>query len=150
MGQPTGKGIRQPPLEPSRQGAEQSTTTAGHTGPSGSSMEEPAMVPHSTGHAGGLPNPHPTQGGSDHTNTPGGCTSSTASTSRMAYLRQRFQSKEISEEGTELLLASWRQKSSKSYDSLFGKWVDWCNQRHSDPVSGPISEVVNFLAHLLK
>ena len=54
-----------------------STTTAGHTGPSGSSMEEPAMVPHSTGHAGGLPNPHPTQRGSDHTNTPGGCTSST-------------------------------------------------------------------------
>ena len=27
--------------------------------------------------------------------------------------------------GTELLLPSWRQKSSKSYDSLFGKWVDW-------------------------
>ena len=43
----------------SRQSAEQSTTTADHTGPSGSSMEEPAMVPHSTGHAGGLPNPHP-------------------------------------------------------------------------------------------
>ena len=64
--------------------------------------------------------------------------------------RQRFQSKEISEEGTELLLASWRQKSSKSYDSLFGKWVDWCNQRHSDPVSGPINEVVNFVAHLFK
>ena len=36
------------------------------------------------------------------------------------------------------------------YDSLFRKWVDWCNQQHSDPVSGPISEVVNFLAHLFK
>ena len=54
------------------------------------------------------------------TRSRGGCTSSTASTSRMAYLRQHFQSKEISEEGIELLLASWRQKSSKSYDSEVG------------------------------
>ena len=109
IGAPTGEGLCQPSLEPSRQSAEQSaeqsTTTAGHTDLSGSSMEEPAMVPHSTGHAGGLPNPHPTHGGSDHTSTPKGCTSSTASTSRMAYLRQRFQIKKISEEGTELLLA---------------------------------------------
>ena len=144
------RGLCQPPLESSRQGAEQSTTATSHTGPSGSSMEEPAVVSHPTGDAGGLPNPPPTQGGSDHTNTPRGCTSSTASTSRMAYLRQRFQDKEILEEGTELLLVSWRQKSSKSYDSLFRKWVDWCNQRHSDPVSGSISEVVNFLAHMFK
>ena len=109
-----------------------------------------AMVSHPTRDAGGLPNPPPTHGGSNHTKTSGGCAKSTGSTSHMAYLRQRFQNKEISEEGTELLLASWWEKSSKSYDSLFRKWVDWCNQRHSDPVSGPISEVVNFLAHLFK
>lgn len=30
--------------------------------------------------------------------------------------------------------AAYRQKSSKSHDSLFKKWVDWCNQWHSDPV----------------
>ena len=148
--QPTGEGLCQPPLEPSRQSAEQSTTATSHTGPSGSSMEESAVVSHPTGDASRLSNPPPIHGGSNHTNTPRGCTSSTASTSRMAYLRQRFQDKEISEEGTELLLASWRQKSSKSYDSLFRKWVDWCNQQHSDPVSGPISEVVNFLAHMFK
>ena len=28
--------------------------------------------------------------------------------------------------------------------------MGWCNQRHSDPISGPISQVVNFLAHLFK
>ena len=114
-------------------------TPLGHTGPSGSSMEEPAMVPHPTGHAGGLPSPPSSQEGPDYSNTPRECASNGPPTSRMAYLRQRFQSKEISEEGTELLLASWRQKSSKSHDSLFGKWVDWCKQRHSDPVSGPIN-----------
>ena len=148
--QPTGEGLCQPPLESSWQSAEQNTTATSHTGPSGSSIEEPAVVSHPTGDAGRLPNPPPTHGGSNHTNTPRGCARSTASTSCMAYLRQRFYYKDISEEGTELLLASWRQKSSKSYDSLSGKWVDWCNKRHSDLVSGPISEVVNFLAHLFK
>ena len=58
--QPTGEeGLCQSPLEPSRQSAEQSTATTGHTDPSGSSMEEPAMVPHPTGDAAGLPNPPP-------------------------------------------------------------------------------------------
>lgn len=28
--------------------------------------------------------------------------------------------------------------------------MGWCNQRHSDPISGPISHVVNFLAHFFK
>ena len=62
-------------------------------------MEEPAVVPHPTGDAGGLPNPPPTHGGSDHTDTPRGCASSTASTGCMAYLRQRYQDKKNSEEG---------------------------------------------------
>ena len=39
---------------------------------------------------------------------------------------------------------------AKSYDSLFNKWVCWCNEQNADPVSGPISDVVNFLADLFK
>ena len=35
-----------------------------------------------------------------------------------------------------------RRKSSQSYDSLCKKWISWC------PVSGPIEDVVNFLAFL--
>ena len=59
LGQPTGEGPCQSPLEPSRQNAGQSTVTTGHTHTSGFSMEEPAMVPNSTGHAGGLANSSP-------------------------------------------------------------------------------------------
>ena len=56
---------------------------------------------------------------------------------------------QVSEEAdTRLLLESWRQKSSKSYDSLFGKWVSWGSERDCDPISCSIREVVNFLAHL--
>ena len=47
-----------------------------------------------------------------------------------------------------LLLSSWRTKTNKSYDSLFGKWYSWCHRRHTDPFSGPVTEVANFLAHL--
>ena len=68
----------------------------------------------------------------------------------MGYLRGRFRSQNLSEEASKLLLSSWRQKTSKSYDSLFGKWVRWCNQRDTNPISGSINEVVNFLADLFQ
>ena len=68
--------------------------------------------------------------------------------SRVAYLRRHYSEKKISGEATDLLLSSWRQKSSQSYDSLCKKWISWCTERNLDPVSGPIEDVVNFLAHL--
>ena len=68
--------------------------------------------------------------------------------SRMGYLRQRFRTQNLSAGASRLLLSSWRQKTAKSYDSLFNKWVHWCNERNSDPVSGDINEVIKFLAAL--
>ena len=61
--------------------------------------------------------------------------------------RDTCRDKELSEEATSLFLKSRRLKTNKSYDSLFDKWHSWCNRRYSDPFSGPVSEVVNFLAH---
>ena len=49
---------------------------------------------------------------------------------------------------TTLLLNSWRAKTNKSYDSLFGKWHSWCVERSFDPFSGPVANVANFQAHL--
>ena len=68
----------------------------------------------------------------------------------MGYLRDRYRGQDLSEEASKLLLASWRQKTSRSYDSLFGRWVCWCNQRNTNPISGNINEVVNFLAELFQ
>ena len=42
-------------------------------------------------------------------------------------------------------MSSWR---TKTYDSHFKKWVRWCTARGSDPISGSVSEVANFLADL--
>ena len=64
--------------------------------------------------------------------------------SHMAYLRGKFASQNLSSKARDLLLASWRTKSNKMYDSHFKKWLRWCSARGSDPVSGLVSEVANF------
>ena len=71
-----------------------------------------------------------------------------ASASRMAYLRDRYRGSQLSEEAVDIMLHSWRAKTNKSYDSLFRKWHRWCCERSLDPISGPIADVVNFLASL--
>ena len=60
----------------------------------------------------------------------------------------RYKKQQLSEKATELMLALWREKSSKAYDSQFQKWIGWCSERSADPISCPIGEVVNFLADL--
>ena len=71
-----------------------------------------------------------------------------SNTGRMAYLRQSFTSRGISTQASDLLLSSWRDKTNTSYNSLFAKWADWCEQRSRDPTVGPVEDVVNFLAEL--
>ena len=52
-------------------------------------------------------------------------------------------------EATGLMLKSWRAKTNRSYDSLFAKW-EHCSEWSLDPISGPVTEVANFLAYLYK
>uniref|UniRef100_A0A1X7UF04 Core-binding (CB) domain-containing protein n=1 Tax=Amphimedon queenslandica TaxID=400682 RepID=A0A1X7UF04_AMPQE len=59
------------------------------------------------------------------------------STSRVEHIRQRLDGQGLSSQATELILSSWRTKTNKSYDSLFGQWSRWCSQRETDPFSGP-------------
>ena len=70
------------------------------------------------------------------------------SASRVACLRERYRGSNLSTEASELMLASWRTKSSQSYESHFRKWVCWCTERGHDPISGPVADVANFLAYL--
>ena len=71
-----------------------------------------------------------------------------APTSRVEYLRGRYKEQQLSEKAIEFMFASWREKSSKAYDSQFLRWVSWCNSWGADSISCPISEVVNFLTDL--
>ena len=70
------------------------------------------------------------------------------SASHVACLRERYIGSNLLTEASELMLASWRTKSSQSYESHFQKWVCWCTERGRDPISGPVADVANFLAYL--
>ena len=66
----------------------------------------------------------------------------------MAYIRRSCEERELSKRATDLLMASWRSKSQSNYNSLFHKWECWCNEQKRNPVSGPVTDVINFLAEL--
>ena len=66
----------------------------------------------------------------------------------MAHLRGSFTSQGVSSAISELLLSSWRTKTKSNYNSLFAKWANWCQQRDRDPTTGPIKDIINFLAEL--
>jgi len=66
----------------------------------------------------------------------------------LACLWQKSGSGNLSEAAKELLLKSLRGKTSRAYDSHFKNWLGWCAKQDLNPVSGPISDVANFLADL--
>ena len=71
-------------------------------------------------------------------------------TSRLAIVRQQCQSGGLSTDASRLLTASWRNKTTSSYESLFKKWDRWCMERSRDPIRGPIGDVANFLSELFQ
>ena len=137
--------LRQPPMEPDREDLGESGEARSGCPPNSASVAITAQVPQTSGATGIIPPENrPSSGGSNG----GRAVASSSTTSGcVAYLRQHYASKKHSGEAADLLLSSWRQKSSQSYDSLCKKWIGWCTERQANPVSGPIEDV-NFLAHL--
>ena len=68
----------------------------------------------------------------------------------MAHLRRSYQTSELSEDATRLVMASWHSKPQSSYNSLFQKWERWCTLRGRDPILGPVGDIANFLAELFQ
>ena len=66
----------------------------------------------------------------------------------MAHLRSFCQTEKFSKQASELPRASWRDKSTKAYNSLFHEWECWCAQQDRNPISGPVVDIANFLAEL--
>ena len=69
------------------------------------------------------------QGDSSVTNTEGlHNANGSSSVGCMAIIRQKCQSGGLSEAASGLLIASWRDKTASSYDSLFKCWDSWCQK----------------------
>ena len=142
------EGLCEPTMESHRPSPVESRGTSDGPSSDSSSLALATVVPQAAQSAGlQPPEDQPSRDGDDR--SVGGQSSRDNTTlSRVAYLRQQYADKRISGEATELLLSSWRKKSAQSYDSLCKRWISWCAERNLDPVSGPIEDIVNFLAHL--
>ena len=135
------EGLRQPSLEPNTSGPEEISGSTGRGGSCSPCLEGTAMVCPPPSDASRLATP-PTYAinRDSHGTNP--------TVSRMEHLRERLSCQGLSDQATDLVLKSWRTKTNRSYDSLFGRWNRWCGERGSNPFSGPVSEVANFLASL--
>ena len=140
------RGVANPPWCFNQQSTEPGTPPAGSVGANSASVEGSNLGPSAPRDVVGpsqadCPSPTPNP---EAVKLPDG---DGPSTRRVACLRERFSSSCLSE-ATKLLLKSWRAKSAHSYDSQFRKWAVRCVERGHNPVSGPASDVANFLAEL--
>ena len=51
----------------------------------------------------------------------------------------------LSDEALQIIIASWRPGTEKSYSSAWKKWSCWCSQRGIDPFPDSVTPVVEFL-----
>ena len=118
--------------------------------PHSTSMEVPGMVPCSPEPTCGLPMSATNQRLNDPAapHSPLASPRPPSATGRMAHIRRSCEERQFSKEATGLLMASWRSKSQSNYNSLFLKWERWCCERSRNPIQGPVSDVINFLAEL--
>ena len=108
--------------------SESSDGTGSPDYPSGSSVEGSTLVPSPFESIVGVPSTDPLASRPDSEPFRTGAAGTDAPTSPVAYLRETFNDSNLSEEASSQLLASWRSKSSQSYDSHFRKWHSWCAQ----------------------
>ena len=66
----------------------------------------------------------------------------------MVHLRNSFTSQGLSGQASQLLLTSWKTKTSQKYNFLCNKWLSWCQPRNRNPFDGPIGDVISFLSEL--
>ena len=110
-------------------------------------VETPILVSDSARTPGGLPSnsTNPVRSGSDASRSGISNETGSAPTDRLG---QSYSSQGFSSEASSLMLASWRDETNSSYGSSFAKRASWCHQRGRNPLSGPIADVINFLADL--
>ena len=140
--------VREPSMVLGGQSSVTGATTASPSNPGGPCVEQPALVSSPAGDTVQL-----STATSSHTEpTPVDiqCESNGSPTQLAAWpvAGKKFGRGGLSEAAKELLLASWTTKTSRAYDSHFKKWLAWCTERGLDHVSGPNSDVANFLADL--
>ena len=138
------EGVCQPPLEPYSSSTESGTNPGGRLNSSNPPVEGSTMVCPTSVNVSGLAMLSSSTGAADTS----GKNVIKPTSGRMEHIWESLKNQGLSEQATSLIVKSWRTKTNKYYDSLFERWDRWCSQRGSNPFSGPVSEVANFLASL--
>ena len=68
----------------------------------------------------------------------------------MPTIKNNLRSQGFSEEVTDILMASWRAKTSKQYDSSITKWRPFCSSMKRDVTKAAVSQVLDFLMEQFK
>ena len=142
------RGICKSPKEFDRQNPVSGLWTTCPVGSDCPSVSVSTLVPTTSGNGNGVTSLPTKQKEPNPTNTQCQPSGHEPTTSRVGYLREKFRGQKILEYASRLLLSHWIPESSKTYDSLFTKWVSWCSERSSVPILRYIGDVVNFVAYL--
>ena len=70
--------------------------------------------------------------------------------SRVAHIRNTLSNQGISQESADIICKSWRKGTTKSYESAWKRWVSWCEQRNTNPLSASLADILQFLTDLYK
>ena len=66
----------------------------------------------------------------------------------MSCVRGAFSRYNLSEEVTDVLMASWRSGTQKQYQTYLNKWMAFCGERKIAYYSPPLNEALHFLVRL--
>ena len=69
-------------------------------------------------------------------------------TSHLACVRESLRLNNVPERVSKIIFASWRPGTEKHYQSAWRKFNSWCEERSSNSISCPITEILSFLSDL--
>ena len=69
-----------------------------------------------------------------------------SSTSRLVAIRQSYSEAGISQPAQTLLVAAWRDETSKAYVSAWRRWASWCRERKLNAVQASVESILEFLS----
>lgn len=116
-------------------------------------LEDSNLLPHADENADRQPSVVICQGGSFDSSKPPGNSPPPAreiKTDDLLDIRKRYEGEGFSREATDVLMASWRNSTKRSYENTIRQWKLYAAESEVDPISPPVTVAVNFLAKLFK
>ena len=91
----------------------------------------------------------PEGGASDGTDGPIASAGAVDPSNRLAVVRDQMENSGFSGQVVELLLGGVRNSTSAAYQSAWNGWHSWCVQQGANPMSPPVTKVLEFLSWLV-